>query len=332
MEVSGVAGISNAQIKLPLKAQRKVQHQRNKIGYIKRNYDLYILLIPSLLFILVFNYLPMIGITIGFKDYNIFAGNNPVNSIFASKWVGLKYFEKLFTGYDFPIIFRNTLVISILKIAFVFPLPIIVAIMLNEISNLLAKRVMQTVIYLPHFLSYAVVSGIFITLLGSTGLVNQFINRLGMPTISFLSSKTWFRSVLVITDAWKVVGWGSIVYIAAITGVDPTLYEAAMIDGAGKWKQMRHITLPSISPTIIMMLILRVSRILDAGFEQIIVMYNPAVYEVADIIGTFVYREGLGRMNFSYGTAVGLFNSVVALILVLTSNSLSKRMTGKSIW
>ena len=323
-----MANISNAQIKLPWNAQ----HKRNKIGYVRRNYDLYILLIPSLLFILVFNYLPMIGIIIGFKDYNIFAGNNPVNSIFASKWVGLKYFEKLFTGYDFPVIFRNTLVISILKIAFVFPLPIIVAIMLNEISNLLAKRVMQTVIYLPHFLSYAVVSGIFITLLGSTGLVNQFINRLGIPTISFLSSKTWFRSVLVITDAWKDVGWGSIVYIAAITGVDPALYEAAMIDGAGKWKQMRHITLPSISPTIVMMLILRVSRILDAGFEQIIVMYNPAVYEVADIIGTFVYREGLGRMNFSYGTAVGLFNSVVALILVLTSNSLSKRMTEKSIW
>ena len=306
---------------------------RRKIGYVKRNYDLYILLIPALIYILIFNYLPLLGITIAFKDFNLFAApNNPIKAIFLSPWAGFKYFHKLFASPDFYKIFRNTIVISCLKIVFEFPLPIITAIMLNEICHTSVKRVIQTVIYLPHFLSWAVVSGIFVTLLSSTGLVNQMLVSMGLRPISFLIDKSWFRAVLVFTDAWKTVGWGSIIYIAAITGVDPALYEAAMIDGAGKWKQMWNITLPSIMPTIIMMLILRVSRVLDAGFEQIFIMYHSAVYDVADIIGTYVYREGLGRMNFSFGTAVGLFNSVVALILVLSSNAFSKKMTGKSIW
>lgn len=309
-----------------------LRRSRNRLGYVRRNYDLYLILVPALLYILVFNYLPLLGVSIAFQDYNMFAADNPVSAIFASPWVGLKHFQKLFQSPEFYNIFRNTLVISVLKIGFIFPLPIIVAIMLNEILHTGFKRVVQTVIYLPHFLSWAVVSGIFVTLLGSTGLVNQWLLSLGGRPISFLVDKTWFRAVLVITDAWKTVGWGSIIYIAAITGVDPALYEAAMIDGAGKWKQMWHVTLPCILPTIIMMLILRVSRVLDAGFEQIFIMYHPAVYDVADIIGTFVYREGLGRMNFSYGTAVGLFNSVVALILVLGSNGISKKLTGKSIW
>lgn len=313
--------------------QKSLKVRRNRLGYIKRNYDLYIILIPALVYILIFNYLPLFGITIAFKDYNMFAvKNNPIASIFASDWVGFKHFEKLFNSPDFAMIFRNTLVISLLKIVFIFPLPIIVAIMLNEIIHKTFKRVVQTVIYLPHFLSWAVVSGIFITLLGSTGLVNQLITALGGKSVGFLLDKSWFRATLVFTDAWKTVGWGSIIYIAAITAVDPALYEAAMIDGAGKWKQMWHITLPSILPTIIMMLILRVSRVLDAGFEQIFIMYHPAVYDVADIISTYVYREGLGRMNFSYSTAVGLFNSVVALVLVLGSNAFSKKLTGKSIW
>lgn len=306
--------------------------RRNRLGYVKRNYDLYLLLIPAVLYILVFNYLPMAGITIAFKDYNIFAGNNPIDSIFKSDWVGLEHFAKLFQGRDFARVFRNTLVISLYRLIYIFPLPIITAIMLNEIINVPFKRTVQTIVYLPHFLSWAVVSGIFLTLLGSTGLVNQLINSLGGTTINFLSSKSWFRTVLIVTDAWKEVGWGSIIYLAAITSVDQQLYEAATIDGAGKVRQMLSVTIPAITPTIIMMLILRVGRILDAGFEQIFVMYNSIVYEVADIIGTYVYREGLGRMNFSYGTAVGLFNSVVALVLILSSNWLSKRLTDKSIW
>jgi putative aldouronate transport system permease protein len=319
--------------RVAVKPSRKaLMPKRNRIGYVKRNYDLYLLLIPALAYVIVFNYLPMAGISIAFKDYNIFAGANPIDAIWQSKWVGFKHFVKLFSGRDFGKLFRNTLTISVLRIACVFPLPIITAIMLNEIISVPFKRTIQTVVYLPHFLSWAVVSGIFLTLLGSTGLVNQFIKSMGGSTVNFLSSNRWFRSVLIATDAWKEVGWGSIIYLAAITGVDQEQYEAAMIDGAGKFRQMTAVTLPAIAPTIVMMLILRVSRVLDAGFEQIFVMYNSVVYEVADIIGTFVYREGLGRMNFSYGTAVGLFNSVVALALVLSANAISKRLTEKSIW
>lgn len=312
--------------------QRYGRTKAQKLSYIRRNYDLYLLMLPALVYIIIFNYLPMFGIVIAFEKYNMFASTNPITSIFASKWVGFDNFIKLFNGYDFKKIFRNTLVISLLKIIFIFPLPILCAIILNEINNIAYKRTVQTIIYLPYFLSWAVVSGIFVTLLGSTGVVNRGLNAIGVGSINFLSSKSWFRSVLVFTDAWKSVGWGSIVYIAAIAGVDPGLYEVAMLDGAGKLRQMWNITLPSIMPTIVMMLILRVGNLLNAGFEQIFVMYNSTVYEVADIIGTYVYREGLGKMNFSFGTAVGLFNSVVSLILVVGSNALSKRATGRSIW
>lgn len=312
------------------KAARRTTQQ--KIKYVKRNYDLYFLVIPALVYILIFNYLPLGGITIAFQKYNMFAAETPVASILASPWVGFDHFAKLFSNQQFQQVFFNTLIISFLKIVFIFPLPIILAMLLNEVSNLYFKRTLQTIVYLPHFLSWAVVSGIFVSLLGSTGIVNKAIEAMGGDKIMFLVNKSWFRAMLILTDAWKEVGWGSIIYLAAITGVDPSLYEAAMIDGAGKFRQMRHITLPSILPTIIMMLILRVSRILDAGFEQIFIMYNPSVYDVADIIGTYVYREGLGRMNFSFGTAVGLFNSVIAFILVISSNFFSKRITGKSIW
>lgn len=316
-------------------ADRPIRYKRTvnqKIRYVKRNYDLYFLVIPALVYILIFNYLPLGGIAIAFQDYNMFAGKDPIRSIFASQWVGLKHFVTLFAKDDFRQVFSNTLIISLMKIVFIFPLPIILAILLNEIRGIYFKRGLQTIVYLPHFLSWAVVSGIFVSLLGSTGVVNQFIQAIGGKSIMFLIDKSWFRATLVLTDAWKEVGWGSIIYLAAIAGVDPALYEAAMIDGAGKFRQMWNITLPAIVATIVMMLILRVSRVLDAGFEQIFIMYNPSVYDVADIIGTYVYREGLGRMNFSFGTAVGLFNSVVAFILVVGCNFFSRRVTGKSIW
>jgi putative aldouronate transport system permease protein len=190
----------------------------------------------------------------------------------------------------------------------------------------------QVIVYLPHFISWAVVSGIFITLLNSSGLVNRMIESMGGEPIRFLMDKRYFRSILVLTDGWKEIGWGSIIYIASITGVDPSLYEAETVDGAGKFRQVLHVTLPAIAPTIVMMLILRVSNILNAGFQQIFIMYNPTVYEVADIIGTYVYRVGLGQMKFGFGTAVGLFNSVVAFILVISCNLLSRRLTGRSIW
>ncbi len=310
----------------------KKRTRRSKINRIKVNYDMYLLLIPSLCYILLFNYVPLYGILIAFKDYNMFAGANPLQAMTNSPWIGFENFIRLFGSLEFKRIFSNTLIISFYKISFLFPAPIILALLLNEVKSLYFKRGLQTIIYLPHFISWAVVSGIFITLLGSTGIVNNLIKEMGGEPIMFLMDKRFFRSVLVFTDGWKEVGWSSIIYIAAISSVDAEVYEAARVDGAGKLRQAWHVTLPAIVPTIIMMLILRTSSILDAGFQQIFIMYNPTVYEVADIIGTYVYRVGLGQLKFGFGTAVGLFNSLIAFILVVSCNYISRRAIGKSIW
>jgi putative aldouronate transport system permease protein len=306
---------------------------RNELlSYLKSNYDMYVLLIPGLLFILVFNYLPLYGITLAFKDFDMFAGNNPFTSLLKSEWVGLEHFNNLFGRSDFRQAFGNTLIISFYKLVFLFPLPILLAILLNELRLAVYKKILQTVLYLPHFLSWAVVSGIFVTLLGSTGIVNQFLEQATGHTVSFLMDTSVFRAVLVVTDGWKDIGWSSIIYLAAITAIDQEQYEAATVDGAGKLQKIFYITIPGIAPTILLLLILRVGHILEAGFEQIFIMYNPTVYEVSDIIGTYVYRMGLGQMNFSLGTAVGLFNSVVAFILIVSANGLAKKYLKKSIW
>jgi putative aldouronate transport system permease protein len=310
----------------------KVRKKGELYTYLKTNYDMYLLLIPGLLFILIFNYLPLYGITLAFKDYNLFAGSNPFIALLKSPWVGLDHFTNIFGRADFNQALRNTLIISFYKLVFLFPLPIILSIMLNELRMVIYKRVLQTVLYLPHFLSWAIVSGIFVTLLSSTGIVNQLLDALTGHTVSFLMDTKVFRSVLVITDGWKDVGWSSIIYLAAITGIDQEQYEAATVDGASKLQKIINITIPGIAPTIILLFILKVGHILDAGFEQIFIMYNPTVYEVSDIIGTYVYRMGLGQMDFSLGTAVGLFNSIVAFILIVSANAMAKKFMKKSIW
>jgi putative aldouronate transport system permease protein len=292
-----------------------------------RDWDLYLLLIPGVLIVLLFKYTPMYGILIAFKDYNIFEG------LSASPWVGFKNFERLFHSNEFGQVFRNTLIISLYKIGFLFPLPIIIALMMNELRNMVFKRSIQTVIYLPHFLSWVIVSGLFIDLLSTQGgLVNKLLTSLGMEPIAFFLNHHVFRGVLIGSAGWKETGWGTIVYLAAFTSIDPGLYEAARIDGAGRWKQMLHITLPGIAPTILLMLILRLGSILEAGTEQILVMYNPTVYKVADVIGTYVYRMGLGNQDYSFSTAVGLFESVIAFILVISGNALSRRYLNRGIW
>lgn len=302
------------------------------LSYIKTNYDMYLLLIPGTLYILIFRYLPMGGIIIAFQDYSVFAGDGPLNSIFASPWVGFEHFKSLFVGKGFYNVFRNTLLISVYKIIFITPLPISLAIILNELRNLTYKKILQTILYLPNFMSWVVVGGIFVALLSSTGPVNGLLSLVGIERKMFLIDRDLFRPLLVVTDAWKGVGWGSIIYLAAISGIDTSLYEAATIDGASRFKRVLHITLPGIAPTFIMLLVLRLGQILNAGFEQIFVLYNPIVYEVADIIGTYIYRKGLGELQFSFGTAVGLFNSVIAITLILVSNSLARRVSGRSIW
>lgn len=294
---------------------------------VRKDWDLYVALIPGILFLLLFKYTPMYGIIIAFKDFNIFDG------LQASPWVGFKHFEKLFSSPGFIHAFQNTIIISLLKIVFLFPLPILIALLMNELKNMIFKRTIQTVVYLPHFLSWIIISGLFIDLLSTNGgIVNRMIVALGGEPIKFFLDNSVFRSLLVFTAGWKEVGWNTIVYLAALASIDPQLYEAAKIDGAGKLKQAIHITLPGMVPIILLMLILRLGHMLEAGTEQILAMYNPIVYNVADVIGTFVYRIGLGEQDYSFSTAVGLFESVVALTLIITGNFLSRKYLDRGIW
>lgn len=300
--------------------------------YIKRHAAMYLMLLPGLFFLFIYKLLPLYGIQIAFRDYNIFLGDNPIDAIGKSEWVGLKYFVKLFSSAQFFQVLRNTLVISCLKIIFLFPLPIICAILLNEIHNKLYHRFVQTVIYIPYFFSWVVVYGIFYTIVGSYGVINSMLTSVGAARIDFLSDPGNFLGLIVFTEGWKEVGYNTIIYLASITAIDATLYDAAKVDGADKWRQIWHITLPGLTPTIVLMLILKVGNILNAGFEQILVFYNPAVYKTADIIDTYVYRIGLGQMNFSLSTALSFFNSLVAFILIVGANTISKKLVHRGIW
>ncbi|OAS22690.1 ABC transporter permease [Paenibacillus oryzisoli] len=291
------------------------------------NLDLYVLLIPGLLFLLLFKYTPMYGIIIAFMDFNIFDGFT------GSKWVGLAQFEKLIHSEEFMQVFVNTLLISLYKLVLLFPVPIIIALLLNEVRKSWFKRTIQTIIFLPHFLSWVIISGLFITILSpSGGLINNVIQFFGGTSISFFLDNHYFRSVLVFTAGWKESGWNAIIFIAAIAGIEQEQYEAASIDGAGRIRQMMHITLPGIVPTIILILVLRLGYLLEAGTEQILTMYNSVVYQTGDVIGTYVYRIGLGQQDYSFSTAVGLFNSVIGFLLIVLGNELSKKVVKRSIW
>lgn len=294
---------------------------------IVKDWDLYLMLVPGLIFLLLMKYSPMYGLIIAFQDFSIFKG------IGESPWVGFKHFEKLVANDQFLNVLSNTLLISFYKLIFLFPAPIIVAILLNEIRKMMFKKIVQSVIYLPHFISWVIISGLFVNLLSlNDGIVNTVIEKLGGERIAFFMDQNVFRSLLVVTEGWKDIGWGSIIYLAAIAGIDPQLYEASKMDGANKLQQMRHVTLPGIFSTIVLMLILRLGNMLEAGTEQILVMYNPVVYDVSDVIGTYVYRVGLGASDYSFSTAVGMFESIVAFTLVVFGNSICKKFLGRSIW
>lgn len=294
---------------------------------IRSYWDLYLIMLPGVLYFVVYKYLPMWGVVIAFQNYSVFSG------IWGSEWVGFEHFRNMFMADDFYTIFRNTLLISIYKLAWGFPGPIILAIMLNEIRHALYKRSIQTLVYLPHFLSWIILGGIMINVLSpSSGIVNKVIAMLGFEPIFFLTSVDWFRTVIVASDIWKEVGWGAIIYLAAIAGIDPKLYEAATVDGAGKWKQIVHITLPSMMGVIVILFMLRLGHVLDVGFEQIFVLYNSLVYEVGDVIETYVYRVGIQQAKFSFTTAVGLFKAVIGLILVILANKGAKKLGQPGIW
>ncbi len=306
--------------------------RKKRLNYIKHHPGMYIMLLPGLFFLFVYKLFPLYGIQIAFRDYNVFLGSNPIDAIAKSPWVGLKYFNQLFSSTQFLQVLKNTLTISILKIIFLFPLPIICAILLNEIHRKIYHKFVQTVIYVPYFLSWVIIYGVFYSIVSSYGVLNSMLGLTGGDKINFLSDPIKFIWLLVFTEGWKETGYNTIIYLASITAIDGTLYEAARVDGANKWKQIWHVTLPGLLPTIVLMLILRVGNILNAGFEQILVFYNPSVYSTADIIDTYVYRMGLGQMDFSLSSAMSLFNSVVAFVLIVGANAVSRKLTERSIW
>ena len=288
---------------------------------------LFLMFIPVILYFVIFCYVPMYGVIISFQDYY------PRLGITGSEWVGFKHFEKLFTGrYFFPVL-RNTLIISIGKLLFGFPAPIILCLLLNEVRSLKFKKVVQTISYLPHFISWVVLASIVQTILSpSSGVVNYIIQLLGGEPIFFMGSSDWFRKVIVGSSIWRDTGWQTVVFLAAITGIDPQLYEAADLDGAGRFQKMIYVTLPCIAPTIIIMFIMATGNVIQDDFDQIYNMLNAKVMDVGDVIGTYTYRMGIEKMNFSYATAVGLFKNVVSLILVTFTNAFSRKLSGSSLW
>ncbi|WP_235561178.1 ABC transporter permease [Bacillus sp. FJAT-28004] len=292
-----------------------------------RDKYLYLLLAPGLIYLLIFRYLPMYGIIIAFKDYNILLGMD------ASPWVGFEQFTRLFRSPDFVEILRNTILISLYKLFFGFSVPIILSLLLNELKNGLFKRFTQSIIYLPHFVSWVILSGIVMAFLNPVdGTVNFAIKQFGGQPIDFLIDTNYFRSILVSSSVFKEAGWGTIIYLAAISGVNADLYEASRVDGAGKLKQAWHVTLPSIRPVIIIMMVLSLANILEADFQQVYLLYNPLVYSVADIIDTYVYRVGIQEANYSLGAAAGVFKSAVAMLFIVSANRIVKKFGQDGLW
>ncbi|MCU6793773.1 ABC transporter permease subunit [Paenibacillus sp. WQ 127069] len=294
--------------------------------YQKHKY-FYLMLAPLIVYYLIFEYGPLYGVQIAFKDYMLRQG------IWGSPWVGWKHFQYMFTlSPDFYKILSNTVIISLYQIVFGFPAPIILALLFNELRLKMFKRISQTISYLPHFLSWVVLGGMLITILSpTTGAVNILLGWFGIEPIYFLGDPKYFRFTLVLSSIWKEIGWGTIIYLAALAGIDLHLYEAARIDGANRWKQTIHITLPSIMYIIAILFIFKTGSILSAGFDQIFNLYNPAVYSVADILDTYVYRVGLTQLQYSFTTAVGLFKNIVAFSMVMMTNYIVKKMGQEGI-
>ncbi len=292
----------------------------------KKNKIVYLMAVPVLLYYIIFHYMPMYGAIIAFKEFN------PVKGILHSPWVGFEYFVDFFTNHYFWRIFKNTVLISIYSIIWGFPAPIIFALLINEIANSKFKKIVQTVTYLPHFISLVVICGLIAKFTGTEGLINYIIGWFGGEPSNLLTRPEFFRTIYISSGIWQNVGWGTIIYLAAITNIDTYQYEAAIIDGASRWKQTLHVTLPGIAPTVVILFILRLGQLMSVGFEKIILLYNPLTYETADIISSYVYRKGLLEFNYSYASAVGLFNAVINFTLLVAANKMSKKLSETSLW
>lgn len=293
---------------------------------LRRDWQLYSLAVLPLLFFAVFRYLPMLGNVIAFRRYE------PGGALFGEEWVGLHYFQMFLADPTFWQVFTNTLILGALTLLFTFPLPIVLALLLNELRTRFLKRFVQTVSYLPHFLSIVVVAAILYQTLSADGIVNQGLKALGHAPIEFLQQPGWFRPIYVGSEVWQTVGWGTILYLAALTTIDPDLYEAARVDGASRWRQTWHVTLPGLRPTMMVLLTLNTGTFMAIGFEKILLLYNPLTYPTADVISTYLYRVGVVSGAFSYAAAIGLVESVIGLVLVFSTNLVSRRALGVSLW
>lgn len=310
--------------------KRKKQSLLRRVGKdLTKHADAYIMVIPVIIFYILFCYKPMYGVIIAFKDYS------PAAGVWGSKWAdsfGFRHFIDFFSSYYFKRVLRNTLVISLSSIVFGFPAPIIFALMLNEIKNLKFKKMVQTISYMPHFISMIVVASLIKFFVSDTGVITSIITAFGGDKVSMLAVPKYFVPIYVISGIWQELGWGAIIYLSALAGIDQELYEAARIDGANRWKQTLYVTLPGISGTVIIMLLLRIGSIMSVGYEKIILLYNPGIYETADVISTFVYRKGLLEYEWSYSTAVGIFNSIINFVIVVIFNKVSRKVTEVSLW
>lgn len=292
----------------------------------KRNKYIYLMLLPVVLYYLIFHYGPMTGIVVAFKRFS------PKYGIWGSEWVGLKYFKDFLTSIYFWRLFKNTLVINFYNLLFGFPAPIIFALLINEIRNKRFKKSVQTITYLPHFISVVVICGLLVDFTSTNGIINDLIVFFGGERFNLLANSDLFRGIFVSSNIWQNIGWGTIIYLAALSAIDPGLYEAANIDGCGRFKQAIHITLPGIAPTIAILFIMRIGKMMQLGWQKIILLYSPLTYETADVISTFVYRKGLIEANYSYSSAVGLFNAIINFILLLSANKISRKLKSTSLW
>lgn len=291
-----------------------------------KNRYLLLMALPGIIWFIVFKIIPVFGNLMAFQDYSLRDG------FFGSDWVGLKHFKSLFTGKDFILVMKNTIFISLLKLLFGFPAPVILALMFNELKEGPFKKVTQTISYIPHFFSWVVMAGMLTSLLSpSVGVVNKVIQMLGFQPIYFLADQRYFVGTLIVSDIWKEVGWNSVLYLAALAGINYEMHEAAIIDGASRWKRIIYINLPSILPTVAIMIILKMGSVLEAGFDQIFNLYNTAVYDVADIIDTYVYRKGIGSFQYSFSAAASMFKSIVGFILIIITNGIVRKASDEEM-
>ncbi len=306
--------------------KKKASFAQEVVRDFRRNKYVYLMLLPVLAYYVIFHYAPMYGAQIAFRDYV------PMLGITGSDWIGWENFTDFFGSPSFGQLVRNTLAINVLDLVFGFPAPIILALLLNEVTTPWFKRTVQTITYMPYFISIVVLVGMVLDFTAREGMINQILGVFGIEAIQFMTLPEWYWPIYVVSGIWQTVGWGSIIYLAAITNIDPALYEAAKVDGAGRWKQLIHITIPGISATIIVLLILRLGQMMSLGYEKTILIYNPLIFDTADVISSYTYRRGILDANYGFSAAVGLFNSVINFGLLLVANALARRRNGSGLF